>query len=265
MEVVVFAQTIALIRFQLSGILDRRFWLLLLALLLVSLLVGRFAADLSLVEGDAIALAVQAEFLRYSLWLLLSIQLSVLLADAYASGQMERSLAMPISRAQYLLALLAVELVLICLLAFSSALLLGLYGSAEKILYWAAALFLEGLLLAQFCVLAILSLRRLTPALMLTLAFYLLARAAPLIDLILSRSAQYYEDEAGFQLGRQLFALIRYLLPSADAFARNDALLTAGGHSLGLLPGQLAVVAVYLLLLLAVSFIDFYRKEFGRG
>lgn len=258
-----FAQTIALIRFQLGGILDRRFWLLLLVVLLAGLLAGRFAADLALVEGDAIALAVQAEFLRYCLWLLLSIQLSVLLADAYASGQMERSLAMPISRAQYLLALLAVELVLVSVLALASGLALGLYAPADTILYWVSALFLEGLLLAQFCVLSILSLRRLTPALMLTLAFYLLARAAPLIDLILARSAEYYAEETGFQLGRYVFELIRYLLPSGDAFARNDALLS--GVDAGLLPDQLLVVVVYLLLLLAVSFIDFYRKEFGRG
>ncbi len=257
------AQTIALFRFQLIGILNRRLVLSLLLLLLVAFLGSRFVAGLALVNSEAVALAAEADFLRYSLVLMLVVLLASHIARDYESGQLERMLAMPLARVQYLLSLFGVLAAVSLLLALAAALPLLPF---EPILgaYWGAAMFLELMLAGQLTILAILSLERLPQAILLALGLYLLAKAGPVIDLALKNSADFYQDETGFQLGQQLFELIRYLLPGDLAFAQNNLLL-GGGGGLGMaLMQQVGQTAIYLLFLQAVTLADFYRKEMGR-
>jgi hypothetical protein len=257
------AQTIALFRFQLIGIVSRRLMVSLLMLLLMAFLGGRFVAGLALVNGEAVALAAQADFLRYCLVLLLVVALVAQVARDYDSGQLERILAMPLARWQYLLSLLGV-LSLLSLLLATAALLPLLPFEPDKALYWGAAVFLELLLAGQMALLAILSLERLPQAIPLALGLYLLARLGPVIDLALKHSADFYQDETGFRFGQQLFMLIRYLLPGDQAFASNNLLLTEGAALLPALGQQLIQVLIYLLFLQAVVMADFYRKELGR-
>jgi len=257
------AQTIALFRFQLIGIVSRRLMISLLVLLLIAFLGGRFLAGLALVNGEAVALAAQADFLRHCLVLLLVVSLTAQVARDYDSGQLERMLAMPLARWQYLLSLFSV-MVLLALLLAVVALLPLLPFEPGKAWYWGAAVFLELLLAGQMALLAILSLERLPQAIPLALGLYLLARLGPVIDLALKHSANYYQEETGFRFGQQLFTLIRYLLPGDQAFASNNLLFGDGAALLAALGQQSLQVLIYLLFLLAVMMADFYRKELGR-
>jgi len=257
------AQTIALFRFQLIGIVSRRLMISLLVLLLIAFLGGRFVASLALVNGEVVALAAQADFLRYCLVLVLVVALVAQVARDYDSGQLERMLAMPLARWQYLLSLFSVMTLLSLLLAAAASLPLLPFESG-KALYWGVALFLELMLAGQMALLAILSLERLPQAIPLALGLYLLARLGPVIDLALKHSADFYQEETGFQFGRQLFALIRYLLPGDQAFASNNLLFEDGAALLPVLGQQLFQVLIYLLFLQAVMMADFYRKELGR-
>ena len=257
------AQTIALFRFQLIGIVNQRLLLSLLMLLLLAFLGGRFVASLALIDSEAVALAAQADFLRYALVLMMVVGISAWIARDYESGQLERLLAMPLTRLHYLLALFAVMNVLAALLGAAAALpLLAVNVGAG--LYWGMAVFLELLLAGQLAVLAILSLERLPQAILLALGLYLLSKLGPVIDLALRHSSRYFSDEAGFRIGQQLFTLIRSLLPGDAAFAQNNLLLMTQPDWATALFAQFIQTLIYLLFLQAVILADFYRKELGR-
>lgn len=260
-----FAQTIALFRYQLVGLVNRRLLFLLVVVAGLALLVGQFVGALALVEAGPIRAAMIGEFMRVALSIALVALLAVQVTQDYASGQFERMLAMPIHRAQYLLALFTLQAILSGLLAFAGAIVLIPFAPLEDALYWFLALWLELILLGQFVALSALTLERLAPVLMLTLALYLLARGAPFIELVLQRSAQFYEGESGFEWASELFSWIRLFLPGADAFANNDQLMGSDAPGVTLLGRQLLQVGLYSLFLEAVILADFYRKEFGRS
>lgn len=249
-------------RFQLVGIVNRRLALLLLAITLGGFLLSRFVAELAIIHSETIALSALADFLRISLVLVMVITLSYQIAQDYDASQFDRLLAMPLTRLQYIIAQDGVMLVFALLLTLPVLLLLWWLAGQTLALYWSIALLFELLLVGQFAMLAILSLEKLPLAVMLGLTLYLLARAAPLIAVILAQSAPFYDEEQGFQLASSVFGVLQYLLPGIDAFAHND-LLSAPHDLLAALGRQSVSVLVYSLFLQAIILFDFYRKEFN--
>jgi len=254
-------QTIALFLYQLRGIVNSRIIIAVLAILAIAFVGGRFVAELAIINSEAIALAAMADFVRYSLITVLIISVCYQISQDYELHQFERLLAMPVTRLQYVLAQLLVLLTLALLLSVTVFLLLLAVSGLSSAFYWSNALFLEMILVGQFSMLAIISLEKLPVAVVFTLAIYLLAKAAPLIELVLSQSTVYYGQEAGFQFSSFIFSVIQYVLPDSQAFAQNNALL--GGEE-GLLIQQLVAVIIYVAFIQFVILLDFYRKEFNR-
>ena len=257
-------QTIALFRYQLLGIINLRILLLLCGLLSVAFLGSRFIAELAILNSDTIALAVVADFLRYSLILLLIISICHQVSQDYELTQFDRLLAMPVARWQYVLAQFMVLLVFALTLMLPVFLLMLLLGNLQLASYWSLATLIEMLLVGQFALLAIISLEKLPVAVIFTIAIYLLAKLTPLIALILTQSSHFYEEEKGFQLAQTLFDAIQYVLPGFNAFAQNDVLFEAA-DKVSLLSTQLLTVVVYSGFIQFVILIDFYRKELGRA
>ena len=257
-----FRQTIALFRYQLVGIVNRRLALLLLAIVSAGFLLSRFVAELAIINSETIALSALADFLRYALVLVMVITLSYQVAQDYEARQFDRLLAMPLSRWQYLVAQWLVMFFFAFLLALPVGLLLWWLAGSPLALYWSVALLLELLLVGQFALLAILSLEKLPLAVMLSLTLYLLAKAAPIIAVILAQSSPFYDQEQSFRLASTLFSALQYLLPDASAFAQND-LLSAPQGLLGELGRQWISVIVYSIFLQLIILFDFYRKEFN--
>lgn len=258
-----FRQTIALFRYQLRGIVNRRIVVAIAAILLVAFIGSRFVAELAIINSEAIASAAMADFLRYSLLIMLIISICYQVSQDYELHQFERLLAMPVSRNQYVFAQLFVLLTLSLVLTFPVFLLMSVINEYQFALYWSVALFLEMILVGQFAILAILSLEKLPVAVIFTFSFYLLAKAAPLIDLVLNQSSVYYDEETGFQLSFFIFTLLQYVLPEQSAFAQNNVLLESEWSS-KLLLKQLVSVLVYGVFIQFVILLDFYRKEFNR-
>ncbi len=254
-------QTIALFRYQLTGIVNRRLLILLSAILLLAVLLNRFVVELALLHSDAIGLSVMADFLRYSLVLVMLITLSDQIAQDYQTSQFHRLLAMPLARHQYLSAQWLVTTCLAAMLAVPVFVLMWLMSPLSQAGYWGAAVFLELLLVGQFAVLATLNLQKLPLAVMFGLALYLLSKLAPLIAIMLTQSSPIYEEESGFQFASVLFSALQYVLPDANAFARND-LLDQPTQLLSSWLGQLGQVLVYVFFLQMIILFDFYRKEF---
>ena len=257
-------QTIALFRYQLLSIVNSKILLLLAAILMVAFLLNRFVVELAIINSDTIALGLMAEFLRYSLLLVLIISISHQISQDYELNQFERLLAMPVSRGQYVLAQFLVILAVAVLVVIPMLLLMWILGDIAVATYWSLALLLELLLVGQLAVLAILSLEKLPLAVIFTIAVYFLARAIPYVDLIFAQSSQFYQEESGFQFFQAFFSLLQYVFPGVSTFAQNNAIFDAGGYS-SLLAKQLVSVFIYGLFIQFIILIDFYRKEFNQS
>jgi ABC-type Na+ efflux pump permease subunit len=235
---------------------------LLAVLLLAAVLSASFIEELAIINGAAIVGAYVAEFLRYSLSLLALLVVASAVAEDYQSRQFERLLTMPLARWQYIVAQSLVIACLCLLLALLALLLIWIYSGAAIAFYWAAALWLELMLVSLLGLLAILSLEKIPQAVFFSLAIYLLAKLSGLISLMLAESVRLSEGSAGSRAVEFIFGSILYLIPGNGSFAESDVFFESI-DLLAILGDQLFSVTVYALFLLAVCLVDFYRKEFN--
>jgi hypothetical protein len=256
------SQTIALFRYLILGIVSRRLFVLLAVLLLTAVLCGGFIDELAIINGDAIVGAFVADFLRYSLALLALLMVTSAVAEDYESQQFERLLTMPLARWQYIAAQALVIACLCLLLVLPALLLISFYSSLALGLYWAAALWLELMLISLLGLLAILSLEKIPLAVFFSLSIYLLAKLSGLISLMLAESVRLSDGSAGSRALDMFFNAILYVIPDSGSFADSDVFFEALDLQ-AVLGDQLFSVTIYALFLLAASLIDFYRKEFN--
>ena len=256
------SQTIALFRYLMLGIVSRRLFVLLAILLLAAVLCGGFLQELAIINGAAIVSAFVADLLRYCMALLALLMVTSAVAEDYESRQFERLLTMPLARWQYLAAQFLVIACLCLLLVLPVFLLMSIYSGAALGLYWALALWLELMLISLLGLLAILSLEKVPLAVFFSLAIYFLAKLSGLISLMLEESVRLSDGSTSSRAMDLIFGAILYLVPDTGSFAQNDVFF----HAVGLfaaLSDQFFSVALYLLFLLAVCLVDFYRKEFN--
>ena len=244
------------------GIISRRFVVLVAILLLAAGLGGGFIDELAIINGDAIVAAFVADFLRYSMALLILLMVATGVAEDYEFRQFERLLTMPLSRWQYIAAQTLVVASLCVLLTLPSSLLLLIFSDTATALYWAAAMWLELFLLGILGLLAILSLEKIPQAVFFSLAVYLLAKLSGLITLMLAESVKLSEGSATSRTVEFIFSSILYVIPGNNAFAESDVFFDALDR-IAILGDQLLAVSIYALFLLAVCLVDFYRKEFN--
>ena len=255
-------QTISLFRFLLLGILNLRLLVMVSILLVVSVLLSSFITELAIINSRQIATAVLADFLRYSLVFLALLLITTSVAQDFESRQFERLLTMPISRWQYIAAQFMAIASIALILVLPVLLVVWMAASLDVALYWAAALWLEILLVSLVSLVAILSLEKIPQAVFFTLAVYLLAKLSGLISQMLAESVELSNGAAANQFADYIFNGILHLIPRLEAFAQNDVFFEPQGLP-ALLLTQLSTVSLYTLFLLAVCLIDFYRKEFN--
>ncbi len=255
-------QTISLFRFLLLGTLNLRLLLLVLILVIAAALFSSFITELAIINSHQIAVALLAEILRYSLVFLALLLITTSVAQDFESRQFERLLTMPISRWQYIAAQFMAIASIAFILVLPVMLVVWMAASLDVALYWAAALWLEILLVSLISLVAILALEKIPQAVFFTLAVYLLAKLSGLITQMLAQSVELSDGAATNRFADLIFNGILHLIPRLEAFAQNDVFFEPRGLS-ALLLTQLATVSLYSLFLLAVSLIDFYRKEFN--
>lgn len=257
-----FVQTISLFRYLLLGILSKRLLILVAILSLVAVLVGSFFSELAIINGDAIVVALIADFLRYSLALLVLLLVATSVAEDYEFRQFERLLTMPLARWQYIAAQTLVIASICLVLMLPVLLVVSIYSNWAIGIYWAAAVWLEVFLLGLLGFLAILSLEKIPQAVFFSLSVYLLAKLSGLITLMLSESVKLSEGSATSRFVDSTFGAILYLIPGVESFAENDVFFE-DIDLLATIGVQGSTVGIYALFLLCVCLIDFYRKEFN--
>lgn len=257
-----FAQTISLFRYLMLGIMSRRLLIMIAILVLVAGLGGSFVGELAIINSNAVVSAFVADFLRYSLGLLVLLIIASSVAEDYESRQFERLLAMPLARWQYIAAQTLVIACLCLMLILPVAILVSLYSDLSLGLYWAASLWQELFLIGVLGLLAILSLEKIPQAVFFSLAVYLLAKLSGLINLMLNESVRLSDGSVTSRVVEFIFGSMLYVFPGSNTFAQNDVFF----ESLDLLAAlgyQLFSVTIYSLFLLTVCLVDFYRKEFN--
>ena len=256
------SQTIALFRYLMHGIISRKLFALLAIVLLVAVLCGSFIQELAIINGGAIVGAFIADLLRYSMALLALLMVTSAVAEDYESRQFERLLTMPLARWQYIAAQFMVIACLCLLLVLPVLLVVSWYSGPAIGFYWAAALWQELMLISLLGLLAILSLEKIPLAVFFSLAIYLLAKLSGLISQMLAESVRLSDGSASSRAVEFIFGAILYVIPDGGSFAQNDVFFGAL-ELFAMLGNQLFSVTLYLLFLLAVCLIDFYRKEFS--
>jgi hypothetical protein len=256
------AQTISLFRYLMLGIMSRRLFVLLAVLVLAAALSGGFIEELAIINGEAIVSAFIADFLRYSLALLVLLMIASSVAEDYESRQFERLLTMPLARWQYIVAQTLVIACLCLLLVLPVILLISLYSGMAIGLYWGAALWMELFLVGLIGLLAILSLEKIPQSVFFALAIYGLAKLSGLISMMLTESVKLSEGSVTSRVTEFIFGSILYLIPGTNSFAESDVFFSSI-DLLTVLGEQMVTVVIYALFILAVCLLDFYRKEFN--
>ncbi len=257
-----YAQTIALFRYLLLGIVNRRLFVLISVLYLAELLLSSFVIELAIINSQSIAAAFLAEFMRYSLVLLILLLIISNVADDFEYRQFERLLTMPISRWQYIVAEFLVTAATALLLVLPSLLVFTFYASFDIALYWTMAVWLELLLVGLIGLLAALSLEKVPLAVFLSLAVYLLSKLSLLIKQMLAESTYLSDGSMVNRFAEAVFDGILYLLPGLESFAQTDVYFD-NLLATPMLATQFQQVSVYVVFILAVCLVDFYRKEFN--
>ena len=255
-----FAQTISLFRYLILGIINRRLLVLIGILYLASLILSQFIMELAIFNSQSIAAGFLADFLRYSLVLLMLLVVTSNVAEDFEYGQFERLLTMPVSRWQYIAAQFLVTALTALVLVIPGLLLFGFYADFEIATYWTAALWLELLLLGLVGLLTILSLEKVPVAVFLSLAVYLLSKLSGLIGQMLKESVYLSDGSLSSRFAESVFNGILHVLPGQESFAENDVYFQDMAL-MNLLMTQMFSVSIYILLILSVCLIDFYRKE----
>ena len=255
-------QTISLFRFLLLGVLNLRLFVLVLILVIVAGLLSSFITELAIINSRAIAAALLADLLRYALVFLALLVIITSVAQDFEYKQFERLLTMPVSRWQYIVAQFMAIMSIASFLVLLVLPVVSLVSGFDIALYWTLALWLEILLVGMLGLVAILALEKIPQAVFFSLAVYLLAKLSGLISQMLTESVKLSDGAAANQFANMVFNGILHLIPRIEAFAQNDVFFQSQELPAMLL-GQLGTVTLYTLFLLAVSLIDFYRKEFN--
>ena len=132
-------QTISLFRFLLLGVLNLRLFVLISILVIVAGLLSNFITELAIVNSHAIAAALLADMLRYSLVFLALLLITTSVAQDFEFKQFERLLTMPISRWQYIVAQFMAITAISSVLVLPVLPVIGLIASADIALYWTLA------------------------------------------------------------------------------------------------------------------------------
>lgn len=257
-----YSQTIALFHYLLLGVANRRLIVLISILYIGGLLLSSFIIELAIINSQAIAAAFLADFLRYSLVLLILLLVTSNVADDFEYQQFERLLTMPVSRWQYIVAEFLVTAVTALILVLPSLFVFTFYASFDIAAYWTMAVWLELLLVGLIGLLAILSLEKVPLAVFLSLAVYLLSKLSVLIKQMIAESVYLSDGSMANRFAEAVFSGILYLLPSLESFAQSDVYFDTLATT-SLLVTQFQQVSVYAVFILAACLVDFYRKEFN--
>jgi ABC-type transport system involved in multi-copper enzyme maturation permease subunit len=251
------ALTIARYTF-LEGLRTRLFWVSALALLLLygaSILVQQLAiADSTRIQTGFLATA-----LRLAVIFLLSLHVISSMLREFNDKGFELILSLDLARASYVLGKFGGYAMTGLLLTLFATALVMTVAPTEQTILWGASLACELWLVTAFSLFCAMYFTQTLSAASAMLGFYLLARSVSAIQLISGSTLFDAADSAHRFLAGAVDALA-LALPRLDTFTQT-AWLVNGSGSWGALMALGTQTAIYVVLLLAATMFDLYRKN----
>lgn len=250
-------------RFTILEAWRTHFALLLLMVIIAGVGLSAFMTSQAITETETIRISILAASLRLLSVFVLSIYVISSFVREINDKGMELTLALPITRAQYLFG----KFTGFGLLAFISATTAGLcvwfFAASGEVLYWSLSLFAECLIMTALCLVCVLSFSQMVSAISAVFAVYLLSRSITAIRLM-SEGPLVDLTSTWTHFIAYVVKFISVILPDLSLFTRTEWLLTlpAARQNFSIDVGLISVQSMlYISLLLAIGLFDLYRKN----
>ena len=218
-----------------------------------------FINQIAITESERLQWSFYASGLRLAAVLTLAAYITSSMVRELNEKGLEMVLALDLPRAAYVAGKLLAFLCVAAAMAAFTALPLAFARPLHAVAAWALSLACELTIVSAFAVFCVVSFSQVVPALLLVSAFYLLARTIDALRLM-SESAILGGLGGARSLFEYAFDAIALLLPALGRFSRTEW-IASGSIELTTLAPIAAQTAIYTLLLLGASLIDFHRRE----
>ena len=218
-----------------------------------------FVNEIAITESERLQWSFYASGVRLAAVLTLAAYITSSMVRELNEKVLEMVLALDMPRAAYVAGKLLAFLCVGAALAAFAALPLALARPPLAAAVWGVSLACELAIVAGFALFCVVTFSQVVPAILVTSAFYLLARVMDALRLM-SESSVLGELSAARSLFEYAFDAIALVLPALDRFTRTQWIAQGAIEASVLLPIAGATL-VYCMLLFAVSLIDFYRRE----
>lgn len=217
-----------------------------------------FVGELAITESVRMRTAVFAGGARMLLVFIVSLYVAQSIAREYSDRTLELVLGRPVSRPDYYLGkFVGSAMVALALTALAPAMTMGSV-SFEAAAKWGCGLALEVILATAATLFAVSSIGQLLPAMIVSLAFYLLARTSDSL-LILAHASKTVGDGPGMRIVFAAADVLARVLPDLSRFAPTALLLGESPHR------TLAYAAIqtllYCVILTCAGMLDMQRKD----
>jgi Cu-processing system permease protein len=239
--------------------LRTRFFVVIVMLLLIGFGLSLFVGQVTLIETQATQSGLLAAFLRLGAVYIMSLFVITSMVHEFQDRSIYLWLSLPMQRSTYFLGKLSG----FALIASITAILFGaaLLGDVPypQVGLWTLSLLCELLIVTTLSLLCVLTFHQTIQAFSVVVGFYILARSISAMQLMAQgplNISQSYVD----QLINVFINLLAMLLPNLERFTQSEWLVYHTGHIDNLLEIVVQTV-VYLILLVAMSLFDLYRKN----
>jgi Cu-processing system permease protein len=239
--------------------LRTRFFAVIVALLLIGFGLALFVGQVSVIETIAYQSSLLAAVLRLGAVYVVSLFVITSMVHEFNNHAIYLWLSLPMQRSSYFLGKFSgFALVALVTAVLFGAALLG-YVPYQQVGLWTLSLFCELLIMTALSLWCVLTFHQTVQAFSVVVGFYVLARSISAIQLM-AQGALFQSQSWADQLIGGLVKLLAMLLPNLERFSQSSWLVYHSGRFDNLLEVVVQTV-VYVVLLMAMSLFDLYRKN----
>lgn len=234
----------------------------LIALMLALLGITMALSETVMVENAETHIAMSGGLNRLVLNIGLAVFVCFYVRAMYDNKEVDVMLSRPISRPKFVLSLWAGFAIVAAVLAGVTTLMLAALQPAttEGLLMWGGTLWLEQLVVIAIALFAALAGKSAVSSVLVSFAFYALGRLMAYFVATAQSRMAVDELPMGWVL-RYLIEIIAVVFPRLDMFAESEWLVY-GAPDLTLLSYPVLQAAIFIPFVLALTIIDFLRKDF---
>ena len=252
-------QIITLAIYVIIEALRTRFFAMILMLLFIGYALTLFIGEIALIESQATQSSLLGAFLRLSALYGVSLFVITSIVREFNDNSIYLLFSFPLKRSSYFFGKLCgfTGIALMTTLIFSFALMS--YAGYLQVLFWSLSLFCELLIITSLSFLSVLTFQQTIQSFSFLIGFYILARSMGTIQLMAQASLSHSSTWSDVLIAT-LIKLLATLLPHLDRFTPSEWLVYSSNYFEALVEIMLQTI-IYVLLLIAMSLFDLYRKN----